>query len=108
MEGLVQESIVKAIVKAIPWSPPAIARFHFPVVAFGFSGPRTVGPGEVVDGDGHPIPFAWLGYRGLLRCRRGHPWANQAAARQKTEGVSTDHRCIVDQLASLTHKAIVR
>ena len=109
-QGLVQE----AIVKTIAWSPPAIARLHLPVLAFGLGWPWPIGPGEVVDGDGHPTAFGWLGrerllgWRGLLGCRRAHPWPSQGAAGQKTEGLSIHHGCILDQLSSLTHKAIAR
>lgn len=113
-QELVQETIIKTTPKTIAGSPPAIARFHFPVVALGFGGPRPIGPGEVVDGDAHAIGFGrlgWeglLGWQGLLGSRRAHPWPSQGAAGQKTEGLSTHHHCIVDQLASLTHKAIAR
>jgi hypothetical protein len=84
------------------------------VVAFGSGGPWSIGPGEVVDGDGHAIAcrrLGWgslLGWQGLLGCCRAHPWPSQGTAGQKTEGLSTHHHCIVDQPASLTHKAIVR
>ena len=113
-QGLVHEPIVKTIIKAIAWPPPAIARLHLPMVALGSGGPRPIGPGEVVDGDAHAIALGrlgWenlLGWHRLLGCRRAHPWPSQGAAGQKTQGLSTHHRCIVDQLASLTHKAIVR
>jgi hypothetical protein len=90
------------------------------VVALGSGGPRPIGPGEVVDGDAHAIGFGrlgwesllswqgWLSWQGLLGSRRAHPWPSQGTAGQKTEGLSTHHPCIVDQLASLTHKAIAR
>jgi hypothetical protein len=84
------------------------------VVALGSGGTRPIGPGEVVDGDGHAIALgrlAWqslLGWKGLLGSSRAHPWPSQGAAGQKTEGLSTHHHCIVDQLASLMQKAIAR
>jgi hypothetical protein len=94
------------------------------VVALGSGGSRPIGPGEVVNGDSHAVAFGWLGngrlalgrlgwesllgWQGLLGCRRAHPWPSHGAAGQKTQGLSTHHRCIVDQPASLTHKAIVR
>ena len=65
-QELVQETIIKTTpkttVKAIAGSPPAIARFHLPVVALGSGGPRPIGPGEVVDGDAHAIGFGRLGF----------------------------------------------
>ena len=69
-QELVQETIikttpkttVKTTVKTIAGSPPAIARFHLPVVALGSGGPRPIGPGEVVDGDAHAIGFGRLGF----------------------------------------------
>ena len=65
-QELVQETIIKTTpkttVKTIAGSPPAIARFHLPVVALGSGGPRPIGPGEVVDGDAHAIGFGRLGF----------------------------------------------
>jgi len=123
-QGSIQEAIIKTAPPAIAWSPPAIARLHLPVVALGSGGPRPIGPGEVVDGDAHAIALGrlafgllalgrlgWerlLGWHRLLGCRRAHPWPSQGAAGQKTQGLSIHHPCIVDQPASLTHKAIVR